>query len=112
MVNVLKRHLYLRLQPVIILAADILATETTRILQLHTALLIEPVLDTQRQIRLIPAIHLRITIEGLTTGHNVEGIHHWDGSSDITTTAAYLSILTTEPLSSHAQRTGFLIFCR
>ena len=42
----LESDLHLGLEPVVILGADVLATETTGVLQLHTALLVEPVLQS------------------------------------------------------------------
>ena len=97
------------LKPIVILAADILSTETTGILQLHTALLIEPVLQADGQIGLIPAIDLCITVEGLARGHDVEGTSHRDTSGDITTTGTDLAVLTAEPLCTDASRTSFLV---
>ena len=71
-----KRHLHLRLDPVVILRADVLTTETTGVLQLYAALLVEPILETNGEVCLIPAIHLRVTVEGLARSYDVEGIDH------------------------------------
>ena len=104
--------MYLCLEPVVILAADFLATEATGVLQLHTALLIKPVLQTHREIGLIPSVDRCIAIVGLTRGYEVKGASHRDAGSDITTTGAYLTILTTEPLCTDAGRTGLLVLTR
>ena len=88
---------------------DLIATEATGVLQLHTALLIVPVLQTDGEVGLIPAVHLRITVEGLTACHHVEGIHHRDTHRGIATTAAHVAVLTAEPLGTDAGRTRLLI---
>ena len=104
--------MHLGLEPVIILGADIFATQTTGVLELHTTLLIEPVLQSDREVGLIPAIHFGVTIKGLTTGYDVEGIDHRDADGGITTTRAHVAILTSEPFCTDTGRTGFLIFGR
>ena len=81
-------------------------------MHLHTAFLIEPVLKTDGKIGLIPAINLRITVESLTTGYDIECIDHRDAEGGITTARADIAILTTEPLGTDAGRTSFLIFGR
>ena len=72
----LKRHLHLCLKPIIIIRTDVLANKTAGILHLHTAFLIEPVLKTDGKVSLIPAINLRITVESLTTGYDIECIDY------------------------------------
>ncbi len=78
--------MHLGLEPVIVLRTDVLATETTSVLQLQTTLLIIPILKTNGQVCLIPAVHLRITVKGLTTGHNVKGIDYGDTECGIAST--------------------------
>ena len=108
----LERDLHLGLDPVIILGADVLTTETTGVLQLHTALLVEPVLDADGEVRLIPAIDLRVTVEGLARSHDIESIDHGNTGRHIATHATHFAILTTQPLCTDAGRTGLLVFRR
>ena len=87
-------HLHLSLHPVVVLTADILATQATGVLQLHTALFVEPVLQTDGEISLIPSLYLGVTIIGLATSHDIEGINHRYAGCNITTAATHLSILS------------------
>ena len=87
----------------------ILTAQTTGVLQLQTAFLVEPVLQAYGEVCLIPSVNLGVTIVGLTAGHHVEGVNYGDAGGDITTTASYLTVLTAQPLSTNAGRTGFLV---
>ena len=90
----LKSYLHLRLQPVVVLTTDIIATQTAGVLQLHTALFVEPVLQADSQVSLIPTIYLGIAVEGFAAGYDVECINYRYAGCYVTTTATHLTILS------------------
>ena len=76
---------------------------------MQTALLVEPILQAGRHVRLLPAVHLRVAVVGLSAGHEVDGFDKWHTCRDVAAATAYLSVLAAQPLGTYADGACLLV---
>ena len=83
MIGLLECYLHLSLQPVVVFRTDVLAAKAAGVLELQAAFFVEPILQADGKVGLIPAVNLGIAVECFATGYDVECTHHGYGGGHV-----------------------------